>query len=289
MDKAKKVKIKTKDNILLQGEILSGPNPKAVVLINPATATKTSYYKEFAKYLVENGFAVFLWNYRGICISKSETLAGSQYKFSDIGKYDVPAAIDKVSSLFPNLPLLCIGHSAGGQQFGFTDQHKKLQILIAVASSSGYFYQMPFAYRLKALFFFKIFAPISNLFFGYVAASKFKFMEDLPTSFVKEWNQWCSEKELFFSPKYYNNLLPQDAYKNFNFAIHVMTADDDEISTPKNIENFWKNIHSKKGIVFTRYSACNFPNKKIGHFGYFKKSSKRIWEDILKLLNESIS
>ncbi len=276
---------KTKDALLLRGTIYRTENAKAVVLLNPGTATKTSFYRPFAQYLSGQGFHVLLWNYRGFCESKTGSLAGKNYKFSDIGRYDIPAAIDHVTNLFPDLPLYCVGHSAGSQQIGLARNHAKLSGLIAVASSAGYFPYMPFGYRIKANFFFRIFGPLTGLIFGYVPAKRAGLMEDICTAMVKEWGAWCKEKELFFSPKFHGKTVPEGICKNFQFPIHVMTADDDEICTERNLESFWKNVRSEKGITFRRYRAADFPRGKIGHFGYFREENKEIWSDILEAIN----
>lgn len=109
-------------------------------------------------------------------------------------------------------------------------------------------------------------------------------MMDLPGPLVKEWGNWCMEKELIFSPKYSKDLISKNTYKDFNFPIHVIVADDDEICTARNMKNFWKHVESPKGIQFEVYKANEFSRKKLGHFGYYKKGSERIWRDIVSVL-----
>ena len=279
-----KVKMMTKDQVTLQGEWFKAAAARAIVLLNPGTATKTSFYRPFVEFLVGQGYHVFLWNYRGFGESKEGSLKDRAYQFSDIGFYDIPAAIDYVKDCYPDLPLYCIGHSAGGQQLGLANNFDKIDGLIVVAASAGYFAYMPFFYRIKANFFFRFFAPISSLIFGYVPASKLNLMEDLTAPLAREWGEWCREKELFFSPRLYGKIVAQGTGKNFKMPIHVFVADDDEICTEKNMKNFWKNISSSEGIFFTKYKARDFPSQKIGHFGYFKKGNQRVWFDLLKVL-----
>jgi predicted alpha/beta hydrolase len=279
------IDFKTKDEMPLHGTLYQSRKTKGVVLLNPGTATKTSFYRPFAQYLSEHDFHVLLWNYRGFCESKVHSLVGSSYKYSDIGRYDIPSAIDYLVDRFPNLPLYCVGHSAGSQQIGLANNHEKLAGLVAVASSAGYFPYMPLGYRVKANFFFRVYGPLTGLIFGYVPAKRVGLMEDLSVDMVKEWGEWCKEKELLFSPKFYGKTVPEGAYKDFKFPIHVITADDDEICTERNLESFWKNVQSEKGITFRRYKAMDFPRGKIGHFGYFREENKKVWGDILDQLN----
>src|SRR5690554_7134318 len=94
--------------------------------------------------------------------------ANSDITYSDVGQWDIPAAITKAQSLYPDLPLYCVGHSAGGQQIGFAHNCNDLDGMVALAASTGYFGTMPMGYRLKAHLFFKVIAPISSALFGYV-------------------------------------------------------------------------------------------------------------------------
>jgi len=288
------LQITTEDNVRLNARFYQAENARAVVLINPGTATKTSFYLPFAEFLLGHGFHVVLWNYRGFAESKTVSLRHCDYRYSDIGRYDMPAVIDAVKTLQPNLPLYCVGHSAGGQQLGLAKNHHQLDGLIAVAVSAGYFAYMPLAYRLKANFFFRLkanfffrlFAPVTAALFRYVPAKTFNFMEDLPVGFTREWGAWCWEKQLFFSDKFYGRSIPDTTYKNFDIPTFVVSADDDEICTEPNVANFWTHVTSNKPIRFKRYKAAESATKAIGHFGYFRQHNKPIWLDILKMINE---
>lgn len=175
------------DGVTLNGFVIEANNPKAVVLLNPGTATKTHFYRPFAEFLAEHGFHVMLWNYRGFCISRTESIARSDIEYTHIGERDISAAIQHAKTLYPDLPLLCVGHSTGGQQVGLAENCNALQGLVAVAVSTGYFGTMPLAYRLQAHFFFKLFTPVSVALSGYVQAKRFNLMEDLPPKLAKEW------------------------------------------------------------------------------------------------------
>lgn len=274
------------DGVPLTGQIIPAQQPKAVVLLNPGTATKTTFYIPFAQFLAEHGYTVMLWNYRGFCESRQGSLKGSDICFSDIGLKDIPAAIAKAKTLHPNLPLYCVGHSAGGQQMGFAHNCNELSGMVAIAVSTGYFSSMPKDYRFKAHLFFKVISPISSALFGYVKAEKLNLMEDLPPKLAKEWGRWCAHKDFFFDPKFAKEKPELKNYRTFNFPVQVFTADDDEISTAFNVKSLWKNIKSTQPIEFKLYQASAMPKKAVGHFGYFRKANQSIWQDVLAKLNE---
>lgn len=281
-----KIEIRTKDDYILRGRYFTASEAKAVVMFNPGTATKSEFYYPFAEYLASQGYHVFVWNYRGFSESKNGSLKNSPIRYSDIGYFDVPAVIERLRSDYPDLPLYAIGHSAGGQQIGFPENHKRLDGIIAIGVSGGYPPYMPMSYRPKPEFLFRVFVPLSHLLFGYVRTKKFDLMEDLPTHFAKEWGDWCYEKNYFFSNKYYGVTIPEGTYKDLKIPVHVLVADDEEISTRKNVEGFWSHVSSEKGVHIKTYKAADFPRKEIGHFGYFRKVNSKIWEDVVGILRE---
>ena len=58
------------DGVTLNGQIIAAKQPKAVVLLNPGTATQTSLFAVCA-FLAEHGYTVMLWNYRGFGESRT--------------------------------------------------------------------------------------------------------------------------------------------------------------------------------------------------------------------------
>lgn len=275
----------TEDKVTLSGQVFEAQAAKGVVIVNPGTATKTSFYAPFAEFLADNGYHVLLWNYRGFCDSKPASLVGSDISFSDIGQWDIPAAISKAKALYPELPLYCVGHSAGGQQIGFAHNCNQLDGMVGLAASTGNFSSMPLRYRIKAHLFFKVIAPISSALFGYVKAEQLKLMEDVPAKLAKEWGQWCANKEFFFAPKFAKKKPHLKNYRKLKFPVHVHTADDDEISTAENIRSLWDKIETAQPVKFTLYKAADMPKKAVGHMGYFRRANQVIWQEVLASLN----
>lgn len=275
------IEFSTADGVLLKGQLIAADNPKAGVLLNPGTATKTGFYIPFARFLAEHGYSVMLWNYRDFCESRQGTLKGRTTVFSDIGRRDIPAAIDHACMLFGDLPLYCVAHSAGGQQLGFAANCNEISGMVALGVSTGFYGGMPTGYRLKAKFFFKLFTPISHALFGYVRSSAFRLMEDLPTGLAREWGDWCSRENFLFDSAVVARSQQQPYYHSYEFPVRVLTADDDLISTTFNTETLWKHIQTSEPVQFNWYKATETELGEIGHFGYFRRSHRAIWEDIL--------
>jgi len=275
------------DGVILKGTILIPENPKAIIQFNSGTATQKEFYLSFLIFLAENDYLCCLWNYRGG--EKTDNLKNSTYRYADYGIKDMPAIKSFLETKFPNLPLIIVGHSTGGQQIGFIPNLDNVIGNINIAVSSGYFLNMPLKYRIKAYFFFYIFSPISNLLHGFVKAKPYGFMENLPKNVVFEWRDWLEKEDYFFDKKFYGITVPRGNFRAFKFPIHIYYSIDDTISNAKNTDAFWRNVKSEKGITFTELSPQEFGVKQIDHFGYFKRQMKNtLWKDILARLDNLI-
>lgn len=284
--KRENIQIPCADGTLLAGELLIPDAPKAVIQFNAGTAAKRGVYMNFLTYLCGQGFLCCIWDYRGSGQSKKGSLKKSSITYSDYGTKDMPAVKSWLDQRFPDLPLFIVGHSTGGQQIGFMPNWQGIKGAVLLGVSSGYFKYMPLAYRLKALFFFYGVVPTSNLVKGYVAASALKLMEDLPTPVAREWRDWLTAPDYLFDSRFYGKTVPQGGFREFDFPIHNIHATDDSISTPANIENFWKHVESSAGITFERAVPASMGLERIDHFGYFKSALQEpLWRTVAEKLD----
>lgn len=276
------------DGVKLKGTLLLPDYPKAVVQFNGGTATRKEFYLPFLSYLANHGYLCCLWSYRGT--EPGDNLKDSAIRYADYGLKDMPAIKAYLENRFPDLQFLLVGHSAGGQQIGFMEDLSNVKGNINISVSAAYFRKMPLAYRLKAYFFFYLFAPISSLFNGYVRAKPYGFMENLPKPVVYEWRDWLEVEEYFFDKKFYEVTVPGGHFKNFKFPIQVYYSTDDSISNQANTEAFWRNVKSEKAIKIKELKPEEFGLKKIDHFGYFRKGMKdTLWKDIVKEMDGMIA
>jgi len=284
--KKEKFEVICTDGVKLKGVLLIPEKPKAVIQFNCGTGTRKELYLTFLTFLAEHGYLCCLWDYRGSGDSAPQDLKHCNFKYSDYGIKDMPAIKDYLNSRFPDLPFFFVAHSAGGQQIGFMHNLDQVSGAVNLAVSTGYYPNMPWKYRLRAYFFFYLFAPASILLTGYVSARKFGLMEDLPKNVVHEWRSWCSKRNYFFDKKFYGHTVPEGHFQKFDYPIHVFWTVDDTISNQKNTEAFWQHIRSKKGIRFTRLTPGAFGVRQIDHFGFFRKVMKeQLWTEIVAILD----
>ncbi|MGQ3013496.1 MAG: alpha/beta hydrolase family protein [Flavobacteriales bacterium] len=274
------------DGVTLKGLLLIPENPRAVIQFNGGTAAKKEFYLAFLQYLAENGYACCLWDYRGSGESAPADMKHCEYRFRDYGLLDMPAIRDFLRQRFPELPMLLVTHSAGGQQVGFMDDLRMYKGMLGFGVSTGYLKHMPAGYRLKSTYFFYGITPLSILFSGYLQAKRLGLMEDLPRNVVREWRNWCEKKDYFFDPAYMHKTVPPGSFSNLGFPVHIYWTPDDPIANERSVPTFWSHVHSDKGITFTKLSPAEMQQKTIGHFGFFRKNMREtLWRECVQKLD----
>lgn len=288
--RTQEIEIPCEDGIVLSGELLIPPAPKAVVQFNSGTAAQRGVYRAFAEYLAEHGYLCCLYDYRGFGDSKQGTLKGSSIRYVDIGTKYLPAVKSYLQARYPELPLLMVAHSAGGQQIGFMPNVEGIVGAVTFGVSAAHLRAMPWSYRAQSFLFFYGLTPLSNTIWGYVAAKRLGVMEDLPKNLAREWRDWCSVPDYFFDPRFYGVTVPKGHFQTFSFPWHNVHASDDAISTPLNIQNFWKHIQSTKAITFDVVHPQDVGLKRLDHFGYFKRALKdTLWNNVVQRLDDMVA
>lgn len=84
---------------------------RAVVIINAATSVRCRFYSRFADYLFAHGADVITYDYRGIGESRPAALRGFQASWSDWGRLDFEAMLQRARREFLG------SHRCGRAQF----------------------------------------------------------------------------------------------------------------------------------------------------------------------------
>jgi predicted alpha/beta hydrolase len=278
-------KIPSRDGFILSATLLEPKSLKGCIQLNSATGVKKEFYLNFAKYLADEGYAVLLFDYRGIGESRPASLKGFKALNHEWGMKDMAATLDWLDNRFPSHKKYFIGHSAGGQQIGFMDNHHKINKAISVSSSTGYWAWLQSPYRYFTLWVWYVLAPIFTSTIGYLPSSWFKLGEDLPKGVANEWRSWCLSKNYF--GKYLGKTISQHFFDQVKTPIHFLYPADDTIATDRTVESL-KNFYSASPTTIEKIHPVDYGLKKIGHFGFFSRASKEtLWPKTIKYFEHS--
>ena len=249
--------------------------PRALVLLHPATGVPQGYYQSFARYLTEAGLSVLTYDYRGIGRSRPPSLRGYDVRMSDWIDHDVPAVTAWARERFPQLPLLAVGHSVGGHAIALSPSSGGLRAAVMVASHAGASHTIKgWAERLRVRFIMRVLAPVLVALKGYMPNKRLGFGEDLPGAAMTQWRRWTTLPRYFFD----DPAMAADArMAQLRIPLLVISFDDDPWANASAVQMLispLKNAHMERWHLVPRDVGL----ASVGHMGFFKKrSEQQLW------------
>ena len=281
------------DGVALEGSLFQpGTPPRAALLVSSGTGIPRRFYARFAQAAAERGFVALTYDYRGVGGSAPDALRGYDARYRDVGQQDIAGAAAWLGDRYPDLPLLYVGHSAGGQQLGLAPNVSRIAAAVFVAVSTGYWRGMPLAQRYLTLGLFRAYIPLASRLYGYAPAKKIKWGENLPTGMAREWGAWCMEPEYMAAYFDEGGRLPTPDGAPFG-PVHYGEAvcpvlayafTDDPIATRENVPPMLGMYANAE--VETRWVAPgDLGVLEIGHIGFFRPNvGGALWDDVFNWL-----
>jgi len=230
MEQIEYITFKAADGFTLTGTAYS-PLPENAngdaIFIASAMGVARGYYHKFAHYLMEQGYKVLTFDYRGIGASWPDSVKGEDLFIHQWGELDMPAAIDWVKTHFKPNRLLMVGHSVGGQILCLVPQNTEIDRIMLVGSQAGDSDLWDGFQRLKVVFFWKVALPLlvglTGKLPGWLLGS-----EDLPKGIAQQWQQWGT------TPGYIQNLGPhvQEGFSRIKSPTLFFSFSDDSFAPP---------------------------------------------------------
>lgn len=272
----KTVSFSASDKQILHGDLYTPENSNGRgVVVNGATGVLRKFYKAYAEFLQAQGFTVFTYDYRGIGDSHEKHPESNIFSMMHWGEYDMDAAVDWFKAQHPELKILGMGHSIGGQLLGVMPDNNRYQGFLNIAAQQIYWKNWIKKDQPLSLFFFFVLLPI----FYKVGAGLPRWVlgaEYLPREVIRDWSR-------FGRKPYYTNSQGQKIEQGFlNFTgkmrFYAM-ADDKRFAPPscvKVLQSLFKNADTDMHIIH----PSEVKMKAIDHFGFFKKSmNKGKWQE----------
>jgi predicted alpha/beta hydrolase len=255
------------------------------VVISSATGVKKEFYLGFADFLVQKGYTVLIYDYRGIGGSAPRDLKGSQSYIHEWGTKDMNAVLNYLVNERKLTNIIWIGHSIGGQLIGLLDQHHHIRKVLAVNAALGYWGYFPFPMKFIIWLLWYIVGPFMVRIYGYGKMKKIGWGENLPRNILMEWRGWCLSKTYFRS--FLQKELQMDKFYHFKAPITAIYTSDDFIANDKTVPlmmNFFPNSPSR----ILRLAVDQYTPHKVGHTGIFRKKFKaNLWPVLLHAIEEN--
>lgn len=259
------IRFPARDGYELAGTLYRPEKPAGpAVLINSATAVPRGYYRKFAAMLRDRGCTVLTYDYRGIGGSRPEELRGFPARMRDWGTLDLAGAADFLLERYPGLPLVEVGHSAGGQLPGLDPDVDRAVRMLFVSCQSGYWqlFDAPFRYQLYLLW--RVVLPAATRLVGYLPARSLGLGEDLPQGVLLEWSAWgLTPGYMFGDPSL------ETHHGAFEGKLLSLSVSDDAWASKISVDALaerYENARVQRRHVTPGDAAV----ARLGHFGFFK-------------------
>lgn len=269
------VEIESRDGYRLGATLFrpSGPAARAVA-IHAATGVRQDYYAKFAAFLAERGFAVLIYDYRGIGRSRPPRLHGFRARMRDWALLDAPAAFDFLERAAPDARLMAVGHSFGGQALGLLPDPARIHAALVVGSQSGYWRNWPALGQGWMWLATHVVLPTTSRLLGYFPSSLLGFGEDLPAGVAIEWASWCR------NPQYVVGALgAHEGYAKFTAPLRAYAVADDRLAPARAVEALLSLYPGARSEI-RHVAPADVGAARIGHFGFFRERFRgTLWRE----------
>jgi len=248
--------------------------PRAALIIAPAMGVNQSFYASFARWLADEGYVAYTFDYRGTGASRpAGSLRGFRADVLDWAKLDCAALIEHASAEQPGLPIYWIGHSVGAQIVGLIPNHTRLSGMLSVAAGSGYHRHNAAPLRYYAPLLWHTIAPLALRIAGYFPGKRLRLVGDLPYGVMEQWRKWC------LAPDYLGSESDEvrEQLARVQLPITAWSMRDDEMMTWSGTRALF-GLYKSAPLELTRLDPAQHGVPSIGHFGFFRSAAREaLW------------
>ena len=260
---------------------------RAVAVISPAAGVPQGFYRAFATWLAQRGYAVLTFDYRGIGPSRRGPITAETATMRDWGQQDISAALTaaeqrRSATGGERLPLLWVGHSFGGNGIGLARGIGKVDAVLTVASQLGDWRLWPGVHRWVTAFFFHLLLPtVAHLFDhapGWALGGGSAM--PLPKQVALEWARWGRGRDFLWGDP---TLQGQLTLHEFDGHAHLWNVSDDLSYAPPRAVDGLARMFVNADVQRHELTPASVGLQRIGHFSAFRRDTgTRIWPRLLE-------
>lgn len=282
------ITLAARDGYLLGGLIVRPEGrPRAGLLVTGGTGFKFSFYRPLAEDAATRGFLVLLFDPRGIGNSAPNDLAAMAMDYTDWGRLDAPAALDRLAEAAPGLPLGHVAHSVGGHFVGLWDNHALVKAHAFACVGSGYWRDHPPLAQLRELYFWHAYGPWSLRRHGFVARGGGWTGAPIPRGVFETWRRWCHRPRYLFDELGAPGTLEHHHYDEVAAPMRSWIYTDDPIANSKTAPVILDLYPNAPTEMIVR-SPEDYGLRKIGHNGPFARGTEAPRGEILDWLSATL-
>lgn len=261
---------------------------RAVAVMHAATGVPRGYYRAFAVWLAEQGYAVLTYDYRGIGGSRlAHGVRADHATMRDWALLDMAAAIAAAQHRrgrddpSRRLPLLLIGHSFGGNAIGFAQGVEQADAILAIGSQSAEWRHWPVLTRPMVAAFFGAWVPATLKVFGSLPGWALGGgAQPMPAGVARDWSAWGLRRGAHFSDP---AIAPHNRFAKIVAPVHLWSIEDDWAFAPRSAVDALAGQFPAAVVQRHHLRPADAGMRSIGHFGAFRRGAgAAVWERLLQ-------
>lgn len=255
---------------------------KGTIVISPAAGVKKEFYINFSRFLYQKGYAVLLYDYRGIGGSVRGNIRKSKISIHQWGTLDMNAVMQWLVEVKQLSDIIWLGHSMGAQLIGFTEYESHIKKVVAINAAWGYWKYFPAPMKYLIWFLWYFIGPLMVKVYGYGNMKLIGWGENLPKNALMEWRSWCLN-ENYFEPTLLQQ-IQKDRFYQFTRPITAIYMSDDFIANDKTVPMMVK-FFPNAPYSIVKFPVGQYTSDKVGHTGIFRKKFREsLWPVLFKLI-----
>lgn len=274
------LRIAARDGYPLAADVvraIDGGGDATVVVVAAAMGVPRRFYRHFAAALAGAGMTTVLWDYRGIGGSRPASLRGFPATIEDWVFKDMAGVIDWARTELGAKRLFLVGHSLGGQVAGLLDNSHAVDGMVTLSAQSGYWRLQGGAQKLAVLFHAYVSFPLLTRLWGYAPWRRLGLGEDLPKRVALRWAAWLRKPEYLLG----DPALPLERYGSFTAPVLAYSFADDTWGTARAVDAM---MRAYPNVERRHVVPADHGFTSIGHVGFFRSGSSRLWKDVIEWL-----
>ncbi len=260
-----------------------GKSNIGIIVISSATGIRKEFYINFARFLMDNGYSVLLYDYRGIGESAPIDMKSSPIFMHEWGTQDMNAVLDYLVRDRGLSGIIWLGHSVGAQLVGLLENRQHIRKVISINAALGYWGYFPYPMKMIVWMLWFIIGPVLIKIYGYGQMKKIGWGENLPRNAILEWRSWCISKTYFMD--FLKGRIQTDRFYHFTTPITAIYTSDDYIANDKTapmMMQFFPNAPTR----LIKLDVSKYTRLKVGHAGIFRKRfESALWPWLLRAIH----
>lgn len=254
----------------------------AAVVVHPATGVTQGLYRRFARHLADAGFAVLIYDYSGCGDSAAKgDDRRTDLRMSDWMLHDIPAANARARELWPDLPLLAVGHSVGSHGQIAVQSESPVEALAMIASHAGITALIPnLREKARVWAFFNLVVPVTSRLFGRVPVAEIGMGKPIPLGALTQWARWSRDRGYFFADEEFDF---ERRYGQARFPVLSVCFADDDWATRRATGELTRRMPAAE---ITEVDMAPSSGEAIGHMGFFRSPNAARWPEVTAWLRE---